>query len=215
VMSDAFAARYPVLFHVTERSALPGIRQHGLRSAAWLVSHHCAPLSLIDQNRRAWVNLGKGVPPPAALRRQGMRDSSLQSRLRPDITPTAWRRFINERVFFFVAEKKALRLRDAERARCQVLLRFSTAHILAAADGMTTCPFNNGYIDRSPAHRRRLRDFDDYRPVAAWTSRDPVQEVAIPTGLPPDVEFTECLCPDTEILRTSETGQLPLGSAAC
>jgi hypothetical protein len=213
-MGDAFAARYPVLFHVTERSALPGIRQHGLRSAAWLVSHHGAPLSLIDENRSAWVNLGAGQPPPAALRRQGMRDLPLQSRLRPGITPAAWRRFINDRVFFFVAEKQALRLRDAERTRCQVLLRFRTTHILGAAEGMTTCPFNNGYIDRSPAHRRRLRDFDDYRPVAAWTSKDPVQEVAIPTGLPPDVAFTECEYPDAGSRRSAAPGHVPFGSLA-
>ena len=188
-MAAAFVARFPYLFHVTEGTALAGIREHGLRSAAWLIGHYGAPLSLIEENRPAWTRVLEVEPPPVILRRQGMRESSLQSRLHPSITARDWRRFINDRVFFFADEKKAIAFRNAEKARCQVLLVFETALLAGVGVEMTACPFNNGYIDRSPADLRRLRHYADYHPVTAWKPGERVQEVAIPCGLPRGLSF--------------------------
>jgi hypothetical protein len=45
---------------------------------------------------------------------------------------------------------------------------------------LLTCRFNNGYLDRSPPDRRRLRAAGDYAP---WDG-GPVREVAVAGPIP-------------------------------
>lgn len=181
----AFAAAHPRLFHVTERSALPGIRAHGLLPATRLAALHGAPPALVAENRDGWAALAPG----AVLRRQGMRDAPLRSRLDPAIGLEEWRAFINGMVFCFGQAAAARRFRLAEPARDQVVLAFETTAVLASGATLLTCRFNNGYLDRSPPGRRRLRHFSDYRPLGEWHLGQRVQEVAIPGGLPPGLAF--------------------------
>ena len=183
----AFHACFPTLFHVTDRAALPGIARHVLLSAERL----CTVLGIdgdLGRNRGSWRSLATPAG-CASLRRQGMRDGALRSRLDPSITLEEWRRFINAQVFLCPSRAAALVLRRAEPDRDQVLLACATAALMEAGCALRFCTFNNGYIDRSPAHRRRLRSHADYRPVSAWAPGTPVREVAIKGAIPLAVRF--------------------------
>lgn len=187
-MTAGFAARFRLLFHVTERSALPSIARHGLLSAAGLARLLGATPDL-GANRAAWTPLATPAG-EALLRRQGMPDAALASRLDPAIALADWRRFINAQVFLFPAEAAAWRLLRAEPGRDQIVLAFPTAALLAAACALSFCRFNNGFIDRSPPGRRRLRAFADYRPVAEWQAGPAPREVTIEGGIPAGIPFT-------------------------
>ena len=187
-MTAGFATRFPLLFHVTERSALPAIARHGLLSAEGLARRLGATPDL-GANRGAWTRLATPAG-EALLRRQGMPDAALASRLDPAIAIADWRRFINAQVFLFAVEAAAWRLLRAEPGRDQVVLAYPTAALLAAGCALTFCRFNNGFIDRSPPGRRRRRSFADYRPIAEWQGGPAPREVTIAGGIPAGMPFT-------------------------
>jgi hypothetical protein len=58
-----------------------------------------------------------------------------------------------------------------------------TAALAGCELAMLTCRFNNGYLDRAPEGRRRLRAVSDYAP---WNG-GPVREVAVPGVIPPEL----------------------------
>jgi hypothetical protein len=187
---SAFARRFPVLFHVTSAEALPLIRAHGLLSAERLCALVGEPDAerLLAQNRRGWVTIA-GPGGTAALRLQGMADAPLASRLRPGLTPEAFRRHVNGQVHLWAAARDAARLRAFHPERPQAVLRFATEALLAAGCALAFCAFNNGYVDRAPAGRRRLRGPEDYRPVGQWRQGEKVREVVIRGGVPAGVAF--------------------------
>jgi hypothetical protein len=169
------AARFPRLWHVTAMANLPGIATRGL----WPAGHlHPEPE---PDNRDAWLELADGT----LLRRQNLRDAPLATRLAPGLTPASWRRFINGHVFFFTSQEAAQRLRRSKRDIHvgQVILRVDTAALAACGLPLLTCRFNNGYLDRAPEGRRRLRAMSDYAP---WNG-GPVREVAVPGVIPPEL----------------------------
>jgi len=188
-LTTPFVARFPLLFHVTDRAALPGIARHGLMSAERL----CAWLGAdgdLGANRAAWRSLETPAG-RATLRRQGMPDAALRSRLDPAIGLAEWRGFINAHAFLCVRRTDAQHLLRAEPGRDQAIIAFATAALIAAECPLRFCAFNNGHIDRSPPDRRRLRGFGDYRPIEAWVAGAPIREVAIRGGIPPSVGFEE------------------------
>lgn len=170
---SGLATRHPLLWHVTAAANLPGIRARGLWPAA-LLRPEAEPA-----NRDDWQELAEGT----LLRRQNLRDGPLASRLAPGLTPAGWRRFINGHVFLFPDEGSARRLGESSRdSRVpQVLLQLRTAELLDRGLVLLACRFNNGYLDRAPPGRRRLRDVTDYAP---WQG-GPVREVAVPGIIPP------------------------------
>lgn len=177
--------RFPLLFHVTDRAALPGIARLGLLPAAALARLAGRDVSA---NRDGWVDLAVEGQKLASLRRQGMGDGALASRLAPGLTPATWRAFINGMVFLFVTETAARGFRGAEPGRDQVVIAWERAALEAAGCDLRGCRFNNGYIDRSPAAKRRLRGPADYLPLAGWTGAAP-REVAVMGGIPPGLPF--------------------------
>jgi hypothetical protein len=189
---SAFAARFPLLFHVTSAEALPLIRAHGLLSAERLCAVVGLPeveaAALLGANRRGWVTVS-GPGGTAWLRLQGMGDGPLASRLCAGLTPEAFRRHVNGQVHLWAAARDAARLRAFHRERPQVVLRFATGALLAAGCALAFCRFNNGYVDRGPEGRRRLRGLQDYRPIAAWRPGEKVREVVIRGGVPARVGF--------------------------
>ncbi len=188
-MSD-FLRRNPALFHVTHRTAIEGIRRHGLLTAAELAAspeHDAA----VTGNRARWTPVPDPSGDAAWLRWQNMPDGPIGTRLHRDVPPSAWRLFINNMVFFFPTAEQAEGLRAAsrDRDREQVVLRFGTASLAEAGCALLVCRWNNGYLDRAPPERRRLRAFGDYRPVAAWKRGDPIGEIAAWGGVPSGIPF--------------------------
>ena len=191
-MLISFANRHPLLFYVTERSSVPSIRRHGLRSAAALCNLFQAPAArysaLLDANREQYELIEHPQHGSAVLRRQLMRDHVMITRLAKGFSPPAWRRFINGMVFFFVDEGRAARLRDYDREREQTILAWSTRAIMDAGVELLACRYNNGMVDRTPSHRRRLRGPADYIPVSQYASGF-IAEVAAATTIPASVPF--------------------------
>ena len=187
-MGLAFVERFPLLFHVTRRSALEGIGRHGVQPAAMLADGSGAA-DAIDCNRDRWVELSDAEGGPVWLRWQSLRDHVLRSRLPPESEPRDWRRFINSMVFLFPSLKDAERLRAfaADAGIEQVVLRFETGALLEAGCALHVCRWNNGYPDR----RRppRLRTKADYRPIADWCRGDLVREATVAGPIPPSVPF--------------------------
>jgi hypothetical protein len=189
----AFAERYPALFHVTDRAAVPLIARHGLRSAAALSALFEVPparlAALMEANRDRYEDLLHPQHGRASLRRQMMPDRPLADRLAPGLTPVAWRYHVNGMVFLFASRSRACRLQQAEPTRTQVVLEWRTHEVLAHAREVRVCRYNNGTIDRLPPARRRLRSFADYVPIGEWCLREKFNEVAIYGGLPPEIGF--------------------------
>lgn len=176
---NGFGERFPLLYHVTSAGAVDRIFDQGLLPAAVLAARQGIPL---NGHRDAWLLLPDG----AMLRRQGMKDVSLASRLAPGLSPETWRGFINGMAFLFPdlyrAERLAASRRDVHVP--QAILVFETQALLDANLPLRFCPFNNGFLDRSPPGKRRLRGFADYRPLAEWQRRLNVSEIAVPGGIP-------------------------------
>ena len=179
-----FAVARPWLFHVTRRSALPGIRRLGLRPAAAFL-----PPSADIANRGAWTQVGQGEGATAWLRWQRLPDVPLTRRLPPTITPSQWRGFINGMVFVFetLSDAHGLIAARDDVGVDQVVIQFSTEHILAAGCDLRLCRWNNGFLDRSKPPR--LRSFDDYTPAAAWRKGHRAREVTVAGGIPASVPF--------------------------
>ncbi len=186
-MSAAFAARYPVLFHVTRRSAVEGVKSRGLMPASVLAA---AAGYAAGSNRNAWTHHSDPDGRPVWLRWQSMRDHVLASRLPKEIEPAQWRAFINAMVFLFASAREAERLKasPADAGIEQVVLSWRTASLIEHGSDLRVCRWNNGYPDRS--RPKRMRTYDDYRPIAQWQRGDKVQEVTVSGGIPPDIPFT-------------------------
>jgi hypothetical protein len=204
VTPDEFRRAFPRLYHVTAASQAARIRRLGLRSAASLCEALGVPaedrVPLLRSNRPRWTPVPAAGEPPAWLRWQGMNDAPLRSRLDPAVAVEDWRSFINGLVFFFGTEAAVRRLRDArDRGKGakppQAILAFRTETVLAAAAadagrGLLLCAFNNGFLDRSaPGNGRRLRRFDDYRPLERWKRGDRPAEIAVERRLPAHINF--------------------------
>ncbi|TPG41912.1 hypothetical protein EAH89_28340 [Roseomonas nepalensis] len=183
-----FARHNPRLFHVTHRTAIEGIRAHGLLPAAALATGAEA-----TANRDAWTPAPAPGGTTAWLRWQNMPEGPIAARLHPAIPPAAWRLFINSMVFLFASEADARRLAASPRdaGEDQAVLRFETAALLEAGCALLTCRWNNGYLDRAPAARRRLRAYDDYRPAALWRRGEPLGEITAFGGIPAGIPFDE------------------------
>lgn len=175
-MSAAFVAKHPWLHHATRAAAWPAIARDGLWPAADLLRRAGAE-AVLPLNRTAWLDLGAEV----ALRRQGMPDDPLRARLAPGIDPAAWRRFINEHVFLAPDVRRYL---AADPGMGMIRVSVPTGALLEAGLAPLWCRFNNGFLDRSPPARRRLRGFGDWRPLADWAG-EPVAEVILRGAIPP------------------------------
>jgi hypothetical protein len=180
----------PALYHVTHRSAVESIRSHGVLPASALADGSGNDALVLD-NRARWTSIPGPLGSPAWLRWQNMPDGPIATRLRPEISPVAWRLFINNMVFLFATEAQAESLRTSSRDadRDQVILRFSTDELLVAGCALLTCRWNNGYLDRTPPNRRRLRSYDDYLPISLWRKGEPLGEITAWGGIPAGTGF--------------------------
>jgi hypothetical protein len=190
-----FAERFPILFHVTDEAALPLIARHGLLSAEALCAlfEHPEADLLLARNRERYVTLTHPAHGTAALRRQKMPEQGLAARLGDGLTPACWRRFINAHVFFWVREKHARGLNDAEPGRAQGTVRLRTAVLVEAGLPLLASPVNGGALDRSRLGTGRRREPGLYRPIGSVHLDREVHEIAIRGIVPPEL-IAEARC---------------------
>ena len=190
-----FCTKYPRLFHVTDEGSTALIREHGLLPAEALCVRFEVPASerdrLLAENRRDYVRLHHPELGEAWLRRQYAWDEAMRTRLRDGLTPAGWRRFLNQHVFFHVHAQKALKFaaHEEKQGRKQTVLWWATRGLLDAGLSLLACRWNNGMVDRSPAHIRRKRGEEDYVPLDALDLSLPVAEVVVQAIVPRSISF--------------------------
>ena len=177
------------LWHVTDAASWPIIQQHGLLSAERLVELFAGDASLLGLNRDRYLTLSHPTHGLATLRRQWLRDATLQPRLMEGVTCDAYRRFINAHVYFWPAAGRAAALDRFEAGRAQITLSLPVAALLRLGVTLLGSPINaGGVFDRQPPATARRRHPGLYQPL--FGMREPVAEVAIHGGLPPGLPWS-------------------------
>lgn len=190
----------PVLYHMAERGSWPSIQRHGLLSTSALLD-----LFEVTGGRREAVEArrrGEGVVLEhprlgrATVRDQKpMDDAGLARCLQDGLTPEAWYRILNARVFLWLSRDRLHRLLMAKpyRALEHDVLELDAASVVAAYRArITLSPINSGATRPFPAPRGRdtFLPIDEY-PYARWRRQRKAGERAVElavTGGLPDVE---------------------------
>ena len=175
---EAVLTAYPRLYHMAERGAWEGIRQHGLLSTSALLDLYGvrgkARFALESARRNVIVPLQAPGLPVARLRDQrAMNDARLAGCLQDGMTPRQWYEYLNAKVFFWLTKKdlgkftNAQHYRDGER---EVLVLNSRMVVAAYRDAVWLCPMNSGTTKgrakpRGPTTFSRIGDYPYGRPV--------------------------------------------------
>lgn len=196
------AARHPRLFHVTEPGSWASIRQHGLLSTEMLLRR--AGLAEADiaariRRRRPSTEVVQTARfgPVILNDNSPLNEKKLAGCLEDGLSPSDWIALLNQRVFFWVDEKRCHGLRDAKAGsgrRPREVLIFNTASLLAGvAEKVEIAPFNTGSTLYDPVRRGRST-FSGLADVsfAEWRERrshlkaspDKIVEVVVRDGIP-------------------------------
>jgi hypothetical protein len=188
-----FAARYPTVWHAIEaEGAGPWLADTGLLPTADLL--RLAGLTSDGANRDDFRRVTLGQGRVAVLRQQLMADRFLTPTLAGGFAgaPAAWRRHIDQHVFFWTeprrrdafiraCQRMRLRSRAVPATEAPQLLAFDTAALLRRhGEAAFFARINTGSTVRGGARVRRdettLAPLTDYRsgPVAELAIRGPV-----------------------------------------
>ncbi len=194
---EELLADCPTLYHMAERGSWPSIGTLGLLSTSALLDSYevsgARRHEIEAQRRPSSVTLGKFGRAKAVVRDQlPMDDKGLERCLLDEISPEAWYRVLNSKVFFWLTRERLVRLLNAGTYQAQehdVLELDSRALIEAHADQIWFCPMNSGCTKPFPHPRGRstfLR-IADY-PYAQWKSKrrrgERVVELAVDYAVP-------------------------------
>ena len=193
---EQLISRYPVLFHMAERGSWASIRKQGLLSTSALLDlfgFSGERRNLLESRRRAEsVSIKHPVHGQAVVRDQKpMTDTALERCLLDGLTPSAWYRMLNARVFFWLTEERLLRLLNAgpyASMSHDVLLVETRPLIEKYHDRVTLAPINTGNTKPYPQPRgiATFSSIEDY-PYKEWLSKrrgiDPVVELAVMHGV--------------------------------
>ncbi|MFO6465260.1 DUF7002 family protein [Jannaschia sp. KMU-145] len=193
---EAFAARIPVLWRVSEPGSAEGIRQHGLLTAGQIGARTGIDMTA-RRPRPVRSNLPDGTPititdnGPLSLRK-------LATKLDDGLTPEAWLAMLNDRVFFW--PDRGIGANNA-KARAKMGLGvewhgFDTRALLGPVwDRAEIAPFNTGATVHDTPRRGRATfaplkglDWEAWRrarrDAGIKTGLDVVREVTVRGGVP-------------------------------
>lgn len=190
---EAFAERYPRLYHMTAAGGWEGIRDHGLLPVAALLDRYGADEATREavqfSRRTGQVALAPGV---TVRDNKVLNEKSLAKALTGGLTPRDWYGILNQRAFLWVNPKRLERLLTgrAYRDSAHDVLTFDTLGLVKAhADRVEVTPMNTGaaFMRAVPRGRESFVPLADL-PWDEWRAkrgpRDAVVEVAIPGGVP-------------------------------
>jgi hypothetical protein len=195
--TDELIKRYPILWHMAEDGAWPGIWQHGLLSTSALLDLHGITgdqrRQLESQRRPQSVILQRDGLPQAIVRDQKpMTDPALLQCLRDGLTPRDWYRTLNAKIFFWVCHTRLQKMLQARayRGTPQIVLTVDTASLYQAhGERVLLSPINSGATLRRPQPRghstfRHPTDFPHDHILRQRRGRDPVVEFVVEQGVP-------------------------------
>ena len=192
----------PVLFHMAEAGSWPSIRRLGLWSTSALLERFAVPLAqraaIESQRRPESVELTHPEWGRAVIRdNKPINDASLRRCLGDGLEPADWYRILNARVFFWLSEKRLLKLlgaRSYARSAHDVIALDARPLVERYREQITLSPINSGATSRFPV----ARGLDTFRPIRAYPYADyrakrprgeRVVELAVSPGVPDIARF--------------------------
>ena len=190
---EEFCATYPRLYHMAEASMWPSIQRHGLLSTSALLDLYGvagAERTRIEHTRRAdFIAVRHPELGEVLIRDQKPMSDATLAPVLIGMTPAEWYALLNERVFFWVDEKRLAGLLGAYRHRDNLVLTLDTAVVMARHAARTTLStINSGYSRRWAVRRGRdtfqpLADYQIVQRVNGRAVRRPVAECAVLGGV--------------------------------
>jgi hypothetical protein len=186
--------RHPVLYHMAEGGSWESVRRSGLLSTSALLDKFEIEgerrFVLESSRRREVVSIEHLEHGTAVIRdNKPMQEKALR-RCLIGMSPREWYEHLNRRVFFWVEQRRLLKLLNARayRERPHLVLEVDASALLRRhADRVTLSPINSGATfvmnpaPRGPDTFRRIADHRDDRPVA---------ELAVDYAVPDIADFT-------------------------
>ncbi len=187
----------PVLYHMAERGSWPSIQKHGLLSTSALLDLYGIDgeeREAIEARRRPQsVAISRPKLGRAVVRDQKpMDDAGLRRCLEDGLTPEAWYRLLNGKVFFWLTRERLFRLVGAKPYRDleHDVLELDAAGIVRDyRTAITLSPINSGATKPYPRSRglSTFLSIADY-PYADWRSKrkrgERVVELVVEHGVP-------------------------------
>lgn len=196
---EYIAWRWPLLFHMAEAGSWPSIAMHGLRSTAALLDLfeiHGVQRELVEARRRAEsIPIHHPVHGIAWIRDNKPINETVLRRTLVGMSEPEWYRTLNERVFFWLTERRLDKLRNSPsyRDRDHDIIVLSTEALLERyADQVELAHLNSGAVHPSADYPRGVGTF---RRIAdyPWAERcrvnpgEPIVELTVPYAVD-DVE---------------------------
>jgi hypothetical protein len=145
-----------------------------------------------SQHRADSIKISRSGLPDAVIRDQKpMSDSALEKCLTDGITPSQWYEILNEKVFFWLSQRRLRRLLGARAYRDfpQTVLTLDTESLVKAhSKRVLLSPINSGSTIMKPQPRGKdtFRSIEDY-PFDYWRKkrarRNAVVELVVPGGV--------------------------------
>ncbi len=165
-MLGGYRVKLPAtVYHLAEASNFASIKQHGLLSAARLMSAAGLERAALARAQRSQRLTHTMLPSGVSIRDQRPMPPTALSACLIGLTPAQWYALLNARVFFWVDPERLNRQRAACRARPQVVLAVDSAKLVHAhAPRLALTPINTGNARRKPARRGAAT----FVPYAQW-----------------------------------------------
>ena len=193
--SERLVALHPVLYHMADARNLESLERRGLLSTSALLdelgvsgdarvpveaAHRPNTLALSTPDETVWVRDQHPLE-PAAL-----------AACLDGVSPEAWYRTLNSRVFFWPTQERLERMLKAYGRSEQVILEVDTTRLLERyADKVELSHINSGYAgSRYPAAKRGRYTFvplSDY----AYSAKNKIAEVTVLGAVPDVLELTK------------------------
>jgi hypothetical protein len=197
VQVDQLVAAYPRLYHVAEAGSWPAIRELGLLTTAQLVAaSDPAPeirAAILDRPRTRSFTLTHPQLGPVVIRDQRPLRPDILARKLTGLTVAQWLALLNDRVFFWLDQRRLDTLLNARvnRGRPHDVLTVDTASLVATWAGkIALSPLNSGatlFPNAAPRGPDTFRTIADYPYDTLRRQRGPanaIAELAVIGGVP-------------------------------
>ena len=193
-------ARYPRLWHMADMQNALGIVTRGLLCTSALLDLYGVSgirRSAIERRHRPYsVVLTDTLLGEAVIRDQRPMSTSRVAASLTDASPEQFFRFLNGRVFFWLAERRLATMNAARayRDRPQLVLSLDTSRLVKAYEhAIRLSPINSGATSpfawpRSIGMFKRIRAFDY---AARLKAADPIAELTVDHGVPDIMKFVD------------------------